>query len=119
MTEDLLLGFSNDAADRLSDVAAYLAGSFGNVVTGVADCLGRPIDDRADHGASLLANSSCALRDGVARVAYCVTAGASAPEHLVQGVINLLKGKFQGRLQEVLVREENVHFSLPKELQKT
>jgi 4-hydroxy-3-methylbut-2-enyl diphosphate reductase len=45
-----------------------------------------------------------------------VTAGASAPEHLVQEVVELLKTRHGGALEEVLVREENVHFSLPKEL---
>jgi 4-hydroxy-3-methylbut-2-enyl diphosphate reductase len=45
-----------------------------------------------------------------------VTAGASAPEHLVQGVVSYLKETCGGVLEEVLVREENVHFSLPKEL---
>lgn len=45
-----------------------------------------------------------------------VTAGASAPEHLVQGVVDFLKTNFNATVEEVLVREENVHFSLPKEL---
>ncbi len=45
-----------------------------------------------------------------------VTAGASAPEHLVTGVLSLLEKKYRGRVEEVVVREENVHFSLPKEL---
>jgi 4-hydroxy-3-methylbut-2-enyl diphosphate reductase len=44
-----------------------------------------------------------------------VTAGASAPEHLVQGVIAFLKTK-GGDVEEVLVRKEDTHFSLPKEL---
>jgi 4-hydroxy-3-methylbut-2-en-1-yl diphosphate reductase len=48
-----------------------------------------------------------------------VTAGASAPEHLVREVVELLKTRHGGTLEEVLVREENVHFSLPKELAST
>jgi 4-hydroxy-3-methylbut-2-enyl diphosphate reductase len=44
-----------------------------------------------------------------------VTAGASAPEHLVQGVLDYLKAR-GGDMEEVLVRQEDVHFSLPKEL---
>ncbi len=44
-----------------------------------------------------------------------VTAGASAPEHLVQGVLAFLQAR-GGVAEEVLVREEDVHFSLPKEL---
>jgi 4-hydroxy-3-methylbut-2-enyl diphosphate reductase len=44
-----------------------------------------------------------------------VTAGASAPEHLVQGVLEFLKAR-GGQVDEVVVREEDTHFSLPKEL---
>jgi 4-hydroxy-3-methylbut-2-enyl diphosphate reductase len=44
-----------------------------------------------------------------------VTAGASAPEHLVQGVLEFLAGR-GGHVEEVVVREEDTHFSLPKEL---
>lgn len=44
-----------------------------------------------------------------------VTAGASAPEHLVQGVIAFLQAR-GGTVEEVLVRREDTHFSLPKEL---
>jgi len=45
-----------------------------------------------------------------------VTAGASAPEHLVQDVLNFLQKNHHGELEEVVLREENIHFSLPKEL---
>jgi 4-hydroxy-3-methylbut-2-enyl diphosphate reductase len=45
-----------------------------------------------------------------------VTAGASAPEHLVQEVVKLLCEKFGGEAEEIFVRDENVVFSLPKEL---
>ena len=45
-----------------------------------------------------------------------VTAGASAPEYLVQGVVQFLKDRFGAESSEVFVREENVVFSLPKEL---
>jgi 4-hydroxy-3-methylbut-2-en-1-yl diphosphate reductase len=45
-----------------------------------------------------------------------LTAGASAPEHLVQGVIDLLRTRHGATLESVVVREEDVHFSLPKEL---
>ena len=46
-----------------------------------------------------------------------VTAGASAPEHLVREVIEVLTTRHRGVLEEVTVRAENVHFALPKELQ--
>ena len=53
--------------------------------------------------------------EGVNRVA--VTAGASAPEMLVQGIVEHLVGKFGfGRVKEVEVVEENVSFPLPSEL---
>lgn len=52
--------------------------------------------------------------DGVLRVG--VTAGASAPEYLVQNVIKVLKTRYGAHVEEVFVREENVVFSLPKEL---
>ncbi len=45
-----------------------------------------------------------------------ITAGASAPEHLVQQVVELLRVKFGAEVEDVFVREENVVFSLPKEL---
>ncbi len=45
-----------------------------------------------------------------------LSAGASAPEHLVQDVIHQLVDQFHAELEDVFVREENVVFSLPKEL---
>lgn len=53
--------------------------------------------------------------DGVTKVG--VTAGASAPEILVQGVISKLKSVLGGEVIEVSGREENVQFAVPKELQ--
>jgi 4-hydroxy-3-methylbut-2-en-1-yl diphosphate reductase len=51
---------------------------------------------------------------GIDRVG--ITAGASAPEHLVQDVVDLLRRDFGAEVEDVFVREENVVFSLPKEL---
>jgi len=45
-----------------------------------------------------------------------VTAGASAPEIVVQECIQLLQQKYGAEVQEVTLREEHVHFALPKEL---
>jgi len=45
-----------------------------------------------------------------------LTAGASAPEFLVQEVVKLLHDKYGAETEEIFVREENVIFSLPKEL---
>ena len=45
-----------------------------------------------------------------------VSAGASAPESVVQGVVNYLRERFQASVETGVVREENVHFPLPREL---
>lgn len=47
-----------------------------------------------------------------------VTAGASAPEVVVQECIDYLINTFDAQLSEETLREENVHFRLPKELQQ-
>jgi 4-hydroxy-3-methylbut-2-enyl diphosphate reductase len=53
---------------------------------------------------------------GVRSVA--VTAGASAPEHLVRGVVEALRTRFGfARLEEMQLKDEDVRFSLPHELQ--
>ncbi len=51
---------------------------------------------------------------GVATVA--ITAGASAPEILVQEVVAYLQGKGYGSVEEVEVMPENVRFGLPPEI---
>jgi 4-hydroxy-3-methylbut-2-enyl diphosphate reductase len=51
---------------------------------------------------------------GVSNVA--VTAGASAPEILVEGVIGYLKNNGFGTVEEVEVMPENVRFGLPPEI---
>jgi len=45
-----------------------------------------------------------------------VTAGASAPEHLVDELVDALKSKGFTSLEEVELIEEDVRFSLPGEL---
>jgi len=45
-----------------------------------------------------------------------VTAGASAPESLVQEVIDHLKNRNGNSVEEVAGREENMEFALPREL---
>ncbi len=45
-----------------------------------------------------------------------ITAGASAPESLVQGCVAYLRERFDAIVEERVLREENVHFSLPIEL---
>ncbi len=55
-----------------------------------------------------------AWMEGVEKVG--LTAGASAPEYLVQEVVSYLSKNFNGQVEDVFVREENVVFSLPKEV---
>lgn len=45
-----------------------------------------------------------------------ITAGASAPESVVQETINWLVQRFDATLAERVIREEEVHFPLPKPL---
>lgn len=45
-----------------------------------------------------------------------ITAGASAPERLVRGVIEYIQSKWPCELEERRIVTENVHFNLPKEL---
>ncbi len=45
-----------------------------------------------------------------------LTAGASAPEYLVQEVIRVLNEHGFDEVEEVMVREEDVHFAIPSEL---
>jgi 4-hydroxy-3-methylbut-2-enyl diphosphate reductase len=52
--------------------------------------------------------------EGVGAVA--VTAGASAPEHLVQELVSALAARGYGNLEEVDIVEEDVKFALPIEL---
>lgn len=47
-----------------------------------------------------------------------VTAGASAPEAVVQGVVEYLRDRFDASVEIGVVREEDVHFPLPRELRK-
>jgi len=45
-----------------------------------------------------------------------ITAGASAPEEMVQQCVDYLVARFGATVESRVVREENVHFPLPKEL---
>ena len=47
-----------------------------------------------------------------------VTAGASAPETVVEGVIAWIKERHETEVEPVMVREENVNFPLPKKLRQ-
>jgi 4-hydroxy-3-methylbut-2-enyl diphosphate reductase len=48
-----------------------------------------------------------------------VTAGASAPENLVEELIESLQGRGFNQLEEMEIKEEDVRFNLPNELGRT
>jgi 4-hydroxy-3-methylbut-2-enyl diphosphate reductase len=52
--------------------------------------------------------------DGVESV--LITAGASAPEVVVQECVEYLRSTFHAEVEEITIREENVHFQVPREL---
>lgn len=54
--------------------------------------------------------------DGIETV--LITAGASAPETVVEECVDYLVERFEARLSEHTIREEHVHFPLPKELRQ-
>jgi 4-hydroxy-3-methylbut-2-en-1-yl diphosphate reductase len=56
-----------------------------------------------------------AMLKGVDTVA--VTAGASAPEHLVQELIDHLRASGYSQLEEAEIKEEDVRFTLPSDLE--
>ena len=45
-----------------------------------------------------------------------ITAGASAPESVVQDCVRLLQDRFRASVEERSLRTEEVHFPLPREL---
>jgi 4-hydroxy-3-methylbut-2-enyl diphosphate reductase len=45
-----------------------------------------------------------------------ITAGASAPEVVVQECVDFLRREYGAEVEEITIREEDVHFQLPREL---
>jgi 4-hydroxy-3-methylbut-2-enyl diphosphate reductase len=45
-----------------------------------------------------------------------VTAGASAPEDLVQECVEFLRGRYRARVEHSEIRHEEIRFLLPREL---
>ena len=48
-----------------------------------------------------------------------ITAGASAPESVVQSTIGWLADRYGATMHEQVIRQEEVHFPLPKTLRET
>ena len=76
-------------------------------VCGKAGIQAHLVDDRSEVLAQWL--------EGVETVA--VTAGASAPENLVEDLVAALKERGYGDVEEVTLKDEDVRFSLPAELE--
>jgi 4-hydroxy-3-methylbut-2-enyl diphosphate reductase len=76
----------------------------------VAERAGCPRSVMVQRGADL----DPSLADGVSVVG--VTAGASAPEVLVEEVLDRLRTRFTVTVEEVTVAEESVTFKLPPSL---
>lgn len=91
----LVIGSQNSSnSNRLKDLAEE-SGAKSHLINGVND-----IDE--------------AWFDGVDSIG--LTAGASAPEILVEEVINSLKSRFDCKIEILNVMDENVKFKLPKEV---
>jgi 4-hydroxy-3-methylbut-2-en-1-yl diphosphate reductase len=91
----LVLGSKNSSnSQRLRELAAE---------TGIDSYL---IDGPDDIDRDWMAGKECVL----------VTAGASAPETVVEQVLDWLKVNFEAEIEVRTTREENVHFPLPKAL---
>ena len=74
-----------------------------------------------DHGKpAYLIDGACDMEESwfTADDRVLVTAGASAPESVVQECIDYLKQHFDATLEERTIRDEEVHFVLPRELRK-
>jgi len=77
----------------------------------------RELAEKIGASAYLIADADCIQQAWLENVQNIgVTAGASAPEVLVQGVVNRLKEWGAEKVIERLGREENIEFAVPKEL---
>ena len=77
----------------------------------------RELAEKIGAKAYLIADANCIQQEWLEGIEHIgVTAGASAPEVLVQGVVNKLKAWGAVSASERSGREENVEFAVPKEL---
>jgi 4-hydroxy-3-methylbut-2-enyl diphosphate reductase len=77
----------------------------------------RELAEKIGAKAYLIADANCIQKSWLENVNHIgVTAGASAPEVLVQGVVDRLKEWGAVSASERSGREENVEFAVPKEL---
>jgi 4-hydroxy-3-methylbut-2-en-1-yl diphosphate reductase len=93
----LVLGSQNSSnSKRLAEIARSF-GPHAHLIDGVSDLQPEWFDDAET---------------------ILITAGASAPEDVVQECIGYLQTQFGATIQEEWVREESVHFPLPKSLRE-
>ncbi|GEA11855.1 4-hydroxy-3-methylbut-2-enyl diphosphate reductase [Alteromonas sp. KUL49] len=77
----------------------------------------RELAEKVGATAYLIADANCVQKQWLENVQHIgITAGASAPEVLVQGVVNRLMEWGAEKATERSGREENVEFAVPKEL---
>lgn len=77
----------------------------------------RELAEKIGAQAHLIADADCIQQSWLADTSNIgVTAGASAPEVLVQGVVNRLREWGASEAIETPGREENIEFAVPKEL---
>ena len=77
----------------------------------------RELAEKIGAKAHLIASADCIQKEWLERAKNIgVTAGASAPEVLVQGVVDRLKEWGATQASERPGREENIQFAVPKEL---
>lgn len=77
----------------------------------------RELAEKVGATAYLIADANCVQKQWLENVQHIgITAGASAPEVLVQGVVNRLMDWGAEKATERSGREENVEFAVPKEL---
>ena len=79
----------------------------------------RELGERAGIPSYLIATADDIDESWLSAQRIGVTAGASAPEELVQQVVNRIKGSQSTVVTELAGREENITFSVPKALRKT
>jgi 4-hydroxy-3-methylbut-2-en-1-yl diphosphate reductase len=125
--------FPNIEAPRKEDICYATTNRQAAVKTLAPDCdafivIGAPNSSNSNRLAEVAAAMGCpksilieraadldmAWMDGAETLG--ITAGASAPELLVQELISALREKFDVTVREVAVTTEDVHFSLPRAL---
>ncbi len=125
--------FPSIEAPRKEDICYATTNRQAAVKTLAQECdamivLGAPYSSNSNRLAEVASNAGCAKSALIQRAAELdpewlegvrtlgITAGASAPEVLVQELIDALRGRFDVSVEERSVIDEDVTFSLPRAL---